>query len=103
MSGRSTNNTATDNNENIKEKAKSNSDSKSDNEFKGNEKNLTTIKGQTTTTHYKIANIKGYTFRGLKFYIHNLDLVTIYKLSYDIIGTTPMDFIEKILMIRFLL
>ena len=95
MSGRSTNNTATDNNENIKEKAKSNSDSKSDNEFKGNEKNLTTIKGQTTTTHYKIANIKGYTFSGLKFYIHYLDLVTIYKLSYDIIGTTPMDFIEK--------
>ena len=95
MSGRSTNNTATDNNENIKEKAKSNSDSKSDNEFKGNEKNLTTIKGQTTTTHYKIANIKGYTFSGLKFYVHYLDLVTIYKLSYDIIGTTPMDFIEK--------
>ena len=95
MSGRSTNNTATDNNENIKEKAKSDSDSKSDNEFKGNEKNLTTIKGQTTTTHYKIANIKGYTFRGLKFYVHYLDLVTIYKLSYDIIGTTPMDFIEK--------
>ena len=95
MSGRSTNNTATDNNENIKEKAKSNSDSKSDNEFKGNEKNLTTIKGQTTTTHYKIANIKGYTFSGLKFYVNYLDLVTIYKLSYDIIGTTPMDFIEK--------
>ena len=95
MSGRSTNNTATDNNENIKEKAKSDSDSKSDNEFKGNEKNLTTIKGQTTTTHYKIANIKGYTFSGLKFYVHYLDLVTIYKLSYDIIGTTPMDFIEK--------
>lgn len=95
MTGSSTNNTATDNNENIKEKAKSNSDSKSDNEFKGNEKNLTTIKGQTTTTHYKTANIKGYTFSGLKFYVHYLDLVTIYKLSYDIIGTTPMDFIEK--------
>lgn len=52
MTGSSTNNTATDNNENIKEKAKSNSDSKSDsdsksnsdsksdNEFKGNEKKL---------------------------------------------------------------
>ncbi len=91
MSGRSTNNTATDNNE----KAKSDSDSKSDNEFKGNEKNLTTIKGQTTTTHYKTANIKGYTFAGLKFYVDSLDIDTIYKLSYDIIGTSPINFILK--------
>lgn len=91
MSGRSTNNTATDNNE----KAKSDSDSKSDNEFKGNEKNLTTIKGQTTITHYKTANMKGYTFAGLKFYVDSLDIGTIYKLSYDIIGTSPINFILK--------
>ena len=97
MAGRSTNNTATDNNENIKEKAKSNSDSKSDNEFKGNEKNLTIIKGQTATTHtrYKTANIKGYTFDGLKPYVSTIDLVTIYKISYDLIGSTPMRFVTR--------
>lgn len=39
--------------------------------------------------------MKGYTFAGLKFYVDSLDIGTIYKLSYDIIGTSPINFILK--------
>ena len=60
------------------------------------EKNLSTVKGQSTNDHYsnKIANIKGYTFAGLGFYIQTLDLVNIYRLSYDLIERTPIIFVE---------
>lgn len=60
------------------------------------EKNLTTVKGQSTNDHYsnKIANIKGYTFNGLGSYLQTLDLVNIYRLSYDLIERTPIIFVE---------
>lgn len=60
------------------------------------EKNLSTVKGQSTNDHYsnKITNIKGYTFNGLGRYLQTLDLVNIYKLSYDLIERTPIIFVE---------
>lgn len=58
------------------------------------EKNLSTVKGQTTTTHSKTVNMKGYTFAGLKFYVDSLDIVTIYKFSYDLIERSPILFVE---------
>ena len=43
----------------------------------------------------KETTITGYTFKGLAFYINQLDFNAIYKFAYDKIGTSPIDFINK--------